>query len=285
MTLYDIYVFKGETRFFFYPRRRRNEEFENYTSFLIECKCLYRLENETLKFCEKIEMVKPEEIDGHVLQWMSKEGISHVRGGSFIQPILSDSVKQHISEQIKFMNYDLDKNDCYIKKLQDITDVSFSLLSEKKNQIEMCKTIQQKINRYYPVVSIEELNWLRAKIVTSLWDKWTFKDIFDKYNDLMIRLVKLYKQYVEYQQSEDRDAGVFTPYLTAPHIYFDSRVIPEERKRVDREHKDDEVFSNYELMIYTLINRTDEMKFEIEGFDVEWEELKYNYCMELLTRQ
>jgi len=38
-------------------------------------------------------------------------------------------------------------------------------------------------------------------------------------------------------------------------------------------------------MIYTLINRTDEMKFDIQDFDIEWKEFRYNYCKQLLALQ
>lgn len=282
--LYDIYVFESSIdRFFLYPRKSQDNPI-SFTHPLIECKCLYCLENITLEFHDKITMVKPESIDGIVIQWMSKHGIDHVRGGSFIDPVLSDSTKEYISNQIKYMNYVLENNNTLVERLN--TDISLSLLPEKKMMIEKCRKIQSQIDKYYPCVSIEELEWLRKMIETSVDGKWRFSDIINKYSDLLKRLVLLYKQFCTYQQSIDNPITLDSPapYLTSPHIYFDARVIPEERMRCDRSN-DAQVFNTYELMLYTLLNRTDEMKFEIEGFDVAWEDLQYRYCMELISQQ
>ena len=287
MPLYDIYVFKLLicNKFFLYPKRRYEN---NDTNAMIECKCLYCLENEMLQLCEKIEMVKQTEIDGQVIQWMSQEGIDNVRGGSFTDTVLSDATKEYISRQIKYMNYDLEKNDGIIKKLQGLTDISFSNLSNMHQEICKCKNIQEQINQYYPAVSIEDLNWLRAKIDTSLSGEWKFIHIIDKYNELMRRLTTLYKQYKEYQKFHN-DEVIHTiddvPYLSSPHMYFDARIISEERRRSTGEGKDDEVFKTYETLIYTLLNRTDELKFDIQDFDLEWEEIKYRYYVQLFARQ
>lgn len=274
MPLYDIYVFKKDNKFFLYPKRSYEN---NDANAMIECKCLYCLENEMLQLCEKIEMVKQTEIDGQVIQWMSQEGIDHVRGGSFTDTVLSDATKEYISRQIKYMNYDLEKNDGIIKRLQGLTDISFSNLSNMHQEICKSKNIQEQINQYYPAVSIEDLNWLRAKVDTSLSGEWK-----DKYNELMRNLTTLYKQYKEYQKFHNDEVTHMideVPYLLSPHMYFDAS------RRSTGEGKDDEVFKTYEMLIYTLLNRTDELKFDIQDFDLEWEEIKYRYYVQLFAGQ
>ena len=62
-------------------------------------------------------------------------------------------------------------------------------------------------------------------------------------------------------------------------MYFDTR------RRSTGEGKDDEVFKTYETLIYTLLNRTDELKFDIHNFDLEWEEIKYRYYVQLFAGQ
>ena len=285
MPLYDIYVFKGDNQFFLYPKRRYEN---NDTNAMIECKCLYCLENEMLQLCEKIEMVKQTEIDGQVIQWMSQEGIDNVRGGSFTDTILSDATKEYISQQIKYMNYDLEKNDSIIKKLQGLTDISFCNLLNMHQEICKCKNIQEKIDKYYPAVSIEDLNWLRAKVDTSLSGEWKFIHIVDKYNKLIRNLTILYKQYKEYQKFHNNEVIHMindVPYLLSPHMYFDARIISEERRRSVGTGNDNEVFKTYETIIYTLLNRTDELKFDMQDFDLEWEEMKYRYYVQLFSRQ
>jgi hypothetical protein len=75
------------------------------------------------------------------------------------------------------------------------------------------------------------------------------------------------------------------PYLSSPHMYFDARIISEECRHSVGTGNDNEVFKTYETIIYTLLNRTDELKFDMQDFDLEWEEMKYKYCLQLFARQ
>ncbi len=300
MPLYDIYVFKScsrdscASRFYLYPEKRCDNVDDNflYIKQRVSCSFLYRLENETLEFHEKIEMVKETEIDGQVIYWMSKEGIDHVRGGSFADQVLSNFTKEYISKQIKFMNYDLEKNAELVDRLHSMKNAgaTFSLLDtlQIKVKIDKYKITQEKIAKYYPVVSIEDLNWLRSKIDTCLNGEWHFLEITAQYDKLIEKMKTLYKQYMEYHYCEEQNmpsvSSAHYVYLNNPHFYFDSRVIANEKMN-SKVQNDDEMFKTYELMIYTLINRTDELKFEIHDFDIEWEEFYYNYCINnLLSR-
>jgi hypothetical protein len=181
------------------------------------------------------------------------------------------------------MNYDLEKNDGIIKRLQGLTDISFCNFSNMHQEICKCKNIQEKIDKYYPAVSIEDLNWLRAKVDTSLLGEWK-----DKYTELIRNLTILYKQYKEYQKFHNDEVIHMiddVPYLSSPNMYFDARIISEEHRRCSGKCDDNEVFKTYETIIYTLLNRTDELKFDIQDFDLEWEEMKYRYYVQLFSRQ
>lgn len=251
MQMYDIYVFKGATQFFLYPKRVDNTRKSTIVKNSIECAFLYRRENETLFFHEKINSIRATEIDGMVIYWMSKEGIERVRGGSFSDAVLSNETKDHISKQIKYMNYDLPKNDAFMNEI----DMSES---------QICA--QRKIEKYSPKASIEELEWLRHKVETSLTSEWNFFDILDKYTCVMANLTEVYKQYLQYLEEFDRDFPpnkTNTTFLLCPRLYFDSQVIPEERVRgTFTENSDADIFATYELMIYTLMNRVEEFRFD-----------------------
>jgi hypothetical protein len=86
---------------------------------------------------------------------------------------------------------------------------------------------------------------------------------------------------MEWMAEDDREV-VLTPikaYFESPRLYFDARIIPEERRlaqlaQTAQVHKDDEMFTSYELMIYTLQNRVVDFKFEIEDVDFKLEEMK-----------
>ena len=273
--MYDIYVFFQKTyrKFFLYPHKRVEHD-SSTNEILMDCACLYRLDFETMEFIEKIESVKKHEIDGIVISWMCEKGMEWVRGGSFTDPVLSDSEKEHISKQIKYMNYELDENAKRLEKLH-------LFAQESSNLDQMIKAhavhleYKQKIEKYSPKATIFDLVWLRGKIETCQTGDYVFLNILPKYENVIARLTAVYKQYLEWMAEDDREVKL-TPiqaYFESPRLYFDARIIPEERK-LAQVHKDDAMFTSYELMIYTLQNRVVDFKFEIEDVDFKLEEMK-----------
>jgi hypothetical protein len=253
----------------------------------MDCVCLYRLGNKTLTFEEKIESVRKTEIDGIVIQWMSQKGIDHVRGGSFTDTTLSKSTKEHISKQIKYMNYDLDENDALVDALHLFAkDCDYSEYDKRVETLKKNRIIQNKIEKYSPKASIEDLDWLRKRI--RLGDTWDYKflDEVHIYEHVIKRLVETYEQYKDWLKGISTEmalkipyANVLPAYLDAPRLYFDARIVPEERKlRKNADASlDINMFSMYELMIYTLQNRVDEFKFDIEDINFTLEEMKIEF--------
>jgi hypothetical protein len=287
--LYDIYVFKSlsdSPSFFLYPQKRDNQD-SSINEITMDCVCLYRLGNKTLTFEEKIESVRKTEIDGIVIQWMSQKGIDHVRGGSFTDAILSKSAKEHISKQIKYMNYDLDENAALVDALHLFAkDCDYSEYDKRVETLKKNRIIQNKIDKYSPKASIEDLDWLRKRI--RLGDTWDYKflDEVHIYEHVIKRLVETYEQYKDWLKGISTEmalkipyANVLPAYLDAPRLYFDARIVPEERKlRKNADASlDTNVFSMYELMIYTLQNRVDEFKFDIEDINFTLEEMKIEF--------
>ena len=284
--MFDIYVFFQKTcrKFFLYPHKCNNQD-SSTNEILMDCACLYRLDFETMELVEKIESVKKHEIDGIVISWMCEKGTEWVRGGSFTDPVLSDSEKEHISKQIKYMNYELDENAKRLEKLHKFAQES---PEGPSNLDQMIKThaahleYKQKIEKYSPKATISDLDWLRGKIETCQTGEYVFLNILSKYEGVISRLTAVYKQYLEWMAEDDREVKL-TPikaYFEAPHLYFDGRIIPEERRKsqVPTKHLQDEaIFAAYELMIYTLQNRVVDFKFEIEDVDFKLEEMKIWY--------
>jgi len=288
-SLYDIYVFKSlsdSPSFFLYPQKRDNLD-SSINEIMMDCVCLYRLGKRTLTLEEKIESVRKTEIDGIVIQWMSQKGIDHVRGGSFTDAILSKSVKEDISKQIKYMNYDLDENDALVDALHLFAkDCDYSEYDKMVETLKKNRIIQNKIDKYSPKASIEDLDWLRKRI--RLGDTWDYKflDEVHIYEHVIKRLVETYEQYKDWLKGISTEmalkipyANVLPAYLDAPRLYFDARIVPEERKlRKNADASlDTNVFSMYELMIYTLQNRVDEFKFDIEDINFTLEEMKIEF--------
>jgi hypothetical protein len=296
--LYDIYVFtcawdpsmnSHSPSFFLYPQKRDNHD-SSINEIMMDCVCLYRLGNKTLTFEEKIEGVRNTEIDGIVIQWMSQKGIDHVRGGSFNDAIFSKSVKDHISKQIKYMNYDLDENALLVDALHLFAkDCDYSEYDKRVETLKFNRMIQHKIDKYSPKASIEDLDWLRKRIrLGDTWD-YNFLDEAHIYERIIKRLVETYEQYKDWIKNEEgvdtHDifkipyAKVLPAHLDAPRLYFDARIVPEERKLWKNADAslDTNMFSVYELMIYTLQNRVDEFKFDIEGINFTLEEMKIEF--------
>ena len=294
-SLYDIYVFKSLSdspsdlpSFFLYPQKRDTPD-SSINEIMMDCVCLYRLGNKTLTLEEKIEGVRPTEIDGIVIQWMSQKGIDHVRGGSFSDAIFSKLVKDHISKQIKYMNYDLDENARLVDALHLFAkDCDYSEYDKRVETLKFNRTIQHKIDKYSPKASIEDLDWLRKRIrLGDTWD-YNFLDEAHIYERIIKRLVATYEQYKDWiNNTEDKpstpfhnlNARVLPAHLDAPRLYFDARIVPEERKLWKNADAslDTNMFSVYELMIYTLQNRVDEFKFDIEGINFTLEEMKIEF--------
>jgi hypothetical protein len=277
--MYNIYVFfqKTDRRFFLYPHKCDNQDSSN-NEILMDCACLYRLDFETMEFIEKIESVKKHEIDGIVISWMCEKGMEWVRGGSFTDPVLSDSEKEYLSKQIKYMNYELDENVKRLEKLHLFAQESPGNLDQLIKTHNLHLEYKQKIEKYSPKATIFDLVWLRGKIETCQTGDYVFLNILPKYENVIARLTAVYKQYLEWMAEDDRDVAL-TPikaYFEAPRLYFDRRVIPEERRlaQVAQVAQDDAMFTSYELMIYTLQNRVVDFKFEIEDVDFKLEEMK-----------
>lgn len=235
---YDIHVFESEDNFFLYPTRS-----SSISKIRTECVCLYRLENKTVNHLEKIECVRPTEIDGIVISWMAKKGINKVRGGSFSDPIISNSEKEYISKQIKFMNYELENIDIGRMK------------------------IQNQVIKHMPKASIADLEWLKYMIATSTSGAWNFLDKHDEYAYVIEKLVAIYNQFVECIEDANKPKSI---YFRSPRLYFDARIIPRERCRYAETERhleiDAEIFKTYELFIYTLLNRTEEFKFDLSNY-------------------
>lgn len=279
--MYDIYVFFQKTcrKFFLYAHRGNNQD-SSTNEILMDCACLYRLDFETMELVEKIESVRKHEIDGIVISWMCEKGMEWVRGGSFTDPVLSDSEKEHVSKQIKYINYELDENAKRLEKLHKFAQES-SNLDQLIKAHAVHLEYKHKIEKYSPKATIFDLVWLRGKIETCQTGDYVFLNILPKYENVIARLTAVYKQYLEWMAEDDREV-VLTPikaYFESPRLYFDARIIPEERRlaqlaQLEQVHKDDAMFTSYELMIYTLQNRVVDFKFEIEDVDFKLEEMK-----------
>jgi hypothetical protein len=227
--------------------------------------------------------VKGYQIDGIVHQYMHEHGIERVRGGKYIARYLDDSVKETISESIKYFTYEAEKNTKTAQKYTTITDIEKNWVEAQYKKYNELKT--QCDNCAIDRGLVEELEWL-AKITQNPMRR--FFDIKDRYYRLIKELGRLYQKYIEMVDDAPRLIGtiykkhskqietmglvlIVEEQLRNPVLYFDSRVIWEERMHGNPAFnpRDELVLDIFTLVIYTFINREDELMFEMSHIDIE----------------
>lgn len=301
VTIYVLRLENAPYDFFIYPRISLLNDCSE-ADIITECGCLYRdtIKTHQIKGIEKSywnEM--PRNVDGIVISHMHYHGIEKVRGGSFSKAVLSAAEKEYISDRIKFMFYDLEEN---VTKTNEIHKFKSEFekhpienLQKTLNQLyveitEMKQAHSNAIN-YYPKATPDDIQQLQH-LIESACDpnrEWQFLNILPNYSGIMDRLQLTYKQYTRYIEDAAYNLDKISNnlnniYYEVPRLYFDSRVIESERaKNKDDKNSDEKMFKAIELMVYTLINRSDEFKFDAgEGWQTH--EIKCEIINEILKK-
>jgi hypothetical protein len=277
---YDVYIYRlTNGTYVIYPAIESNNP-ENECKFVywdwfgcadIECLILIH------------QNVEAHQIDGIVHQYMHEHGIERVRGGKYDARHLDDSVKESISDSIKYFTYEAEKNAKTAQKYTTLTDMDADLIEAQYKIYNDLDRHREKYAVNHRLIG--ELEWL-AEIVKN--PVRPFFDIETRYYRLMKELGRLYEKYIE--MVDDAPRLISTIYkkhskhietmglvliveeqLRNPVLYFDSRVIWEERMRGMPmfNPRDELVLDIFTLIVYTFINREDEMIFEMSHIDIE----------------
>lgn len=299
VTIYVLRLINAPFDFFIYPRISVLNDCSE-ADVITECGCLYRdtIKTHQIKGIESSywnEMSRS--VDGIVLSHMHYHGIEKVRGGSFSKAVLSSAEKEYISDRIKFMFYDLEENATKTNEIHkfksEFEKHPIENLKKTLNQLEheICEMKQAHSNmiNYYPKSTPEDIQQLQH-LIESACDPnrdWNFLNILSNYSGIMDRLQLTYKQYIKYIEDASYNLNKISNnlnniYYEVPRVYFDSRVIESERvKNKIKKNSDEQIFKAIELMVYTLINRTDEFKFDV-GDGWETHEIKCEIINEIL---
>lgn len=302
ITIYVLKLVNAPYDFFIYPRISLLNDCSE-ADLITECGCLYRdtIQTHQIKGIESSywnEM--PRNVDGIVLTYMHQHGIEKVRGGSFSKAVLSAAEKDFISDRIKFMFYDLEENATKTSEIHkfksDFESSSIEILQKKLIQLEkeITEMKQAHINMldYYPKATPEDISEL-VHLIESACDPnrgWRFLNILPIYSGIMDRLQLTYKQYTKYIEDAAYNLDKISNnlnniYYEVPRLYFDSRVIESERakNKNNDNSRDVQMIKAIELMVYTLINRSDEFKFDAgTSNDREAHEIKIEIIREIL---
>ena len=288
--IYDVYVYKLKNgKYLLYPALICNDNCERDESDK-ECSFLYHecLLNTGIESLEKINTnIKAWQIDGVVHLYMHLFGIENVRGGRYRTTILSDETKEAISQSIKYFTSGLDEDRGKIEKYYTYANNVIYDWDSIESQYAEYKDLEQHRNNYKVNRDLlNELDWLKRIIETPVEH---FFNIKERYYKLIGNLRTIYTKYTTtFEDTAQKIASVYSVYqsffdenpmvgplieqqLINPIMYLDSRVIFGERSktRMDFCPKDQLFLDIFTMIVYTFINREDEIIFDMSQINIE----------------
>jgi len=272
---YNIYVYElKDGKQLLYPK----VELDNDVFGMNECAFVYQeivRNNPIIRVNHIEEGVESWQIDAYVHTYMRKYGVANVRGGRYNTLELSESTKSEISEAIKFFSYGLEEQHQQVYQYQDCRENIRYGIDYYRSCIDTYEKLDLERKKYEIERTIAyDLNWLN-RIVAKGGVK--FFEIKDKYEILMTTLSNIYEQYLNACEDATEkidqihklydNCAKCEVFYKNPCTFFDSRVIQEERDHNKYIYESDTAFKCvikiFELAIYSLINREDELIFDL----------------------
>jgi len=273
--LYNIYVYElKDGKQLLYPKIA----LDNNDFGMNECAFVYQeivKNNPIIRVNHIQEGVESWQIDGYVHTYMRKYGLENVRGGRYDTLELSESAKSEISEAIKFFSCTLEQQENRVYQYHDYRENIQYDIDYYRKKIRLYEQTDAERKKYEIERNIRyDLNWLN-RIVAKGGNK--FFEIKGNYEKLMGSLAAVYQQYLNVDEDArtkiDRIHDLYGNcakcelFFQNPQLFFDSRVIQEERDHNKYNYESDTEFkcviSVFELAIYSLINREDELIFDL----------------------
>lgn len=279
---YNIYVYElKDGKHLLYPKT----EMDNTDFGINECAFVYQeivRNNPIVRITHIQHGVEFWQIDAYVHTHMRKYGVENVRGGRYNTLELSESTKSEISDAIKFFTYGLKEQTQRMYQYYDCRESIIQGIDYYRGQIELYEQLDAERKKYEIDRTIAyDLNWLRRMVEKGPGKQYL--DIKPKYDRVLNHLSAVYEQFLnsdeDAQEKVDSihklydDCAKCKIFFNTPCTFFDCRVIEEERIHNKYNYEADVQFrcvlSVFELAIYSLMNREDEIIFDLNQIGIK----------------
>uniref|UniRef100_A0A6C0EAD3 Uncharacterized protein n=1 Tax=viral metagenome TaxID=1070528 RepID=A0A6C0EAD3_9ZZZZ len=269
----------------------------------MECKLLYSFtkNNNPLSIHESINITSELEIDMYVKKYMSFYGIENVRGGSYSTEVLDDHLHRTLYHELGYsfpiIETELDIIENIMNKCECFPKLPKSDIDKLKNHVEEKLNDYYKTKRDYESVKsycvddnlveidrtfIDDLNWI-SNVSALSYDVPAYKikqDIYTNYQRILKKMNAIYNIFLKL-----KDDLSFEPiiYLQKPYVCLDNYVYHFKNKNtVNDNDKMKELLSVYEYMFYFVLNRKEELEFDLSTFTTKYIK-ELNYMLEYIN--
>ena len=224
-----------------------------------ECKNIYDFAKTNAPKCviEYVSVNSPFAIDYYVKQYMSYYGIEHVRGGTYSHDVLSESQIAHIEQELHIETTMQQYASCETGQI--LENLKYYTYSSSRCEISRATLV--------------ELAWLKetihfSKMVSEYAEhqgalQITFSDEFvAKYEKIIFLCNQLREKVLTLRDGIDCE---YSEYLANPRKIFDRYIYYSASNSEIVGSYDCAIYmwGRFELMCYILINKIDELEFDI----------------------
>jgi hypothetical protein len=265
----------------------------------LECQLMYDFVRKNLPIIssKSIKIIQDLEVDFFVKKYMRYYGIDNVRGGSYCNSELTTTEHQFISNELKY-NLIEECSKQYI--LREII-IKYENTQEKTDELHRLQTELIEFNRIKTKLSllklsrdiIDDIEWIRDRIV--YYKKNVENDIINSSNSMtsnpdktryriILQNLKNIKQIFQQHSGKEIDYNPII-YINRPDIILDKVLYHAHNVNLNNESVYAvNILKYYEYMAYFLINRKEELEFDLSTYPKNMEEIT-TYSIEYIKLQ
>lgn len=294
-----IYVFQLEkSRYFLYSGESDKTDAETMLSAEIQYDFLQKYR--PIKVLKKIKSTGMFDLDNHVKQYMILVGYQNVRGGSYIEDVLSPQQEELLMKELQTASNYPNAHALLIKELirnyASVTMTKKDILLEKKrietsySRYKKEKTEFDNIQKVDPEGFLKDLVWLKKTAFTNIEycenkevNTYLFSIINKEQRIRYLQIIEKIKQIYHLFSCLTGKISEYPAYIKYPEFLLDDFFyhLRNVSSNVSIENLDNFCYV-YEYFTNTIINRMDEYQFDINTWenDMEWKTPRILYLLD-----